>query len=256
VGEAGAGGPFHGGVYRRRIRLVSTSPDVVEAELEDDFHRFEVTLRHDGTRVLDVEARSVRWPWTTCPAAAGPLRALIGMPLSPRCLAVGEHADPRANCTHMFDLAGLAVAHAARGLPTHAVARRQYDAEVPYDAVGGARRDVMLWRDNELVLRWTIEGRSVTDPPAFASGPWVGGFFRWADTTLPVEDAEAAIVLRRACEIGMGRGMDLDAVDRAEELGDLMQGVCYTMQPDVITTALRNKGTIRDFADAPDELLS
>ncbi|MGI8797445.1 MAG: DUF2889 domain-containing protein [Acidimicrobiia bacterium] len=241
--------PFRGGSYRRRIRLIVTEPGVVEGGLEDDFHHFEVTLHHDGERVLDVDARSVRWPWSTCPAAAGPLRALAGMELSPRCLAVGEHTNPKANCTHLFDLAGLAVAHAARGGE-----RRQYDAEVP-SGRGDDRAAVRLWRDGELVLAWTLSGRAIGSPPPYDAAPWKGGFFRWADTTLPVEEAEAAIVLRRACEIGMGRGMDLDGVDRADELAELMQGVCYTMQPVVIGTARRNKGTIRDFSSSPDALL-
>jgi hypothetical protein len=161
----------------------------------------------------------------------------------------------------MFDLAGLAVAHAVRGTPL-----RQYDAEVPFGAVASAGSVVRLWRDGELALEWTFEGRKlganlgetvrpIVDPPSFADAPWKGGFFEWADTTLPVEEAEAAIVLRRACEIGLGRGMDLDGVDRADELADLMRGVCYTMQPAVIGTSLRNKGTIRDFSDRPDALL-
>ncbi len=248
-------GPYFEGSYRRRIRLTSTAPGTVEAGLEDDFHHFEVTLRHDGARVVDVDARAVRWPWSTCPAAAGPLRALIGMPLSPRCLAVGEHTDPHANYTHMFDLAGLAVAHAARGLPTHAVSRRQYDAAVPFGAVDGAPTQVELRRNGEPVLVWTLQGRGIVDPPAFAGAPWHGGFFRWADRKLSIEDAEAAIVLRRSCEIGMGRGMDLDAIERADELGDFMNGVCYTMQPVVMNAAVRNKGTIRDFSETPDELL-
>ncbi len=243
-------GPYRDGSYRRRIRLVSRAPDTVEGALEDDFHHFEVTLRHDGTQIVDIDARSVRWPWSTCPAAAGPLRELVGMPLSPRCLAVGAHTDPHANCTHMFDLAGLAVAHAARGR-----SRRQYDAEIPFGAVAGAPTRVMLLRDGVATVTWTLEGRGIVDPPAYADAPWHGGFFRWADATLPLEEAEAAIVLRRACEIGMGRGMDLDAIERAEELGDLMRGVCYTMQPEVIATAIRNQGTTRDFSDDPEALL-
>jgi hypothetical protein len=243
-------GPYYDGSYRRRIRLESTGPDTVEAALEDDFHHFEVTLRHDGVRVVDVDARSVRWPWSTCPAAAGPLRALIGMALSPRCLAVGAHTDPHANCTHMFDLAGLAVAHAALGR-----SRRQYDAEIPFGSVAGAPTRVELLRDGVPALTWTLQGRGITDPPAYADAPWHGGFFRWADANLSLEEAEAAIVLRRACEIGMGRGMDLDAIERAEELGDFMIGVCYSMQPEAIATATRHKGTIRDFSDEPDALL-
>ena len=50
-------------------------------------------------------------------------------------------------------------------------------------------------------------------PSRYASAPWRGGFLRWADETFDPDEAEAVIVLRRACDIGMGRGMDLDAVD-------------------------------------------
>jgi Protein of unknown function (DUF2889) len=244
--------PFLEGSYRRRIRLVTAAPGVVGGGLEDDFHHFEVTLRHDGERVLDVDARAVRWPWSTCPAAAGPLRRLSGMALSPRFLAAGEHTDPRANCTHMLDLAGLAVTHAARGRDTP---RRQYDAEVPFGALSGERTEVRLWRDGERVLTWTLAGPRIVDPPLYTEAPWRGGFFRWADATLPLDEAEAAIVLRRACEIGMGRGMDLDSVDRADELEDLMLGVCFTMQPENIGVAVRNRGTIRDFDADPGALL-
>jgi len=35
-----------------------------------------------------------------------------------------------------------------------------------------------------------------------------------------------------------------------------MTGVCYTMQPEIMPVAFRNIGSIRDFADHPDALLS
>ena len=54
----------------------------------------------------------------------------------------------------------------------------------------------------------------------------------------------------------MGRGMDLEAYDSAEELGPMMSGVCYTMQPSVMTVAFRNRGSIRDFAQHPNALLT
>jgi hypothetical protein len=240
------------GAYRRRIRTVVVDQGVVEGGLEDDFHHFEVTLRHDGDRVTGVEARSRRWPWSTCPDAAAHLRPIEGMPLSPRCTAIAEVADPRSNCTHQFDLAGLCVSHATRGLQ-----RRQYDVELP-PVVDGVT-EPRLWRDGELLLQWTLSSRGgrlrLADCPPYSDAPWRGGFFRWADRTLDPETAEAAIVLRRACEIGMGRGMDLEAYDSADELGSMMTGVCYTMQPSVMPVALRTRGTIRDFTRHPEALL-
>ena len=246
--------PFRSGSFRRRIRVVVEEPGVVAGGLEDDFHYFKVVLRHDGERVVAVDAESIRWPWTTCPGAAEPLRELIGMALSPRCLAVGDWTDPRRNCTHMFDLAGLAVAHAARGGPPGTA--RQYDAAIPAGAQAGPRREVRLWRDGVPLLTWVLEGRSCVAPAPYSETPWRGGFLRWADRELPVDDAEAAIVLRRACDIGMGRGMDLDAVPSALDILGVQGPICHTMQPGVVEVSLRHRGTIRDFDADPDALLT
>jgi hypothetical protein len=237
------------GRYRRAIRLVATGADVVEGALEDDFHHFEVTLQHDGHRVRTIEARSRRWPWTTCPDAGAQLRLLDGMALSERCTAVAEVADPRRQCTHQFDLAGLAVAHAARGIE-----RRDYEVELPPADGEGVCRP-RLWRDGALVEQWTLVDRRLVEPTALTAAPWRGGFIKWADANLEPEVAERAIVLRRACDIGMGRGMDLEAISCAEELAGIMQGVCYTMQPEIMPVALRQLGTIRDFSEHRDALL-
>jgi hypothetical protein len=105
-------------------------------------------------------------------------------------------------------------------------------------------------------LAWTLTWQGIVDPrPPFDAAPWKGGFMRWADATLPEEDAESAIVLRRASDIGMGRGMDLDAVPVADQLPAMLAGICHTLQPTVVHVALRNVGSIRDFAHDPDRLL-
>jgi hypothetical protein len=238
------------GPYRRRVRVRRLGPTTVEAALEDDFHHFGVTLGHDGARVTAVRARSVRWPWRTCPDAGARLDALVGMALSPRCTAVAAVTDPRWQCTHQFDLAGLAVAHAVRDAPV-----RRYDVEVgPVDPTGAI--PARLWRDGALLHEWLVSFREgLRSPEQFREAPWRGGFIKWADASLDPDGAEAAIVLRRACDIAMGRSMDLEAFRRADELGDVMTGVCYTMQPGVMERADRNVGSIRDFADAPDALL-
>jgi hypothetical protein len=252
-GHPPAGGLVEG-AYRRRIRLVTTGLGEVRGGLEDDFHHFEVTVRCDDEVVTDVEGRALRFPWTTCPDAVVPLRELEGMPLSERFLSAGERADPRANCTHLFDLAGLAVAHLARGGPLGTM--RQYDAEIPALPRDGSERIVKLWRDGRLVHTWTLQQMRCIAPPPFSETTWRGGFFRWANETFDPDDAEAVMVLRRAIDIGMGRGMDLDAVDRADELAGAMAGICFTMQPEQIRVSLRNKGTVRDFDENPDALLS
>jgi hypothetical protein len=236
--------------YRRRIRVVTLEPGVVESSLQDDFHHFVVTLRHDGERVESVEADSERWPWSTCPAAAVPLRALAGMPLSRRFTAAGKWTDPKQNCTHQFDAACHAITHAAWGRD-----ERVYDLEIPRrDPDTGAFRG-RLWVDGDLALVWDVTWTGIVDATApFDAAPWKGGFMRWADETLPEDEAERAITLRRACDIGMGRGMDLDSIPVASQLPQLMAGVCHTMQPGIVEVALRHVGSIRDFARTPERL--
>ncbi len=242
------------GSYRRRIRLVTLDPNTVWGGLEDDFHHFEVTLHHDGERVTAIEMHAVRWPWATCPDAGQGLQALVGMELSDRSTAVAAVTDPRMNCTHQFDLAGLCVAHATRAAGT-----RQYDVELPPPADGTVT--TRLWRDGELTLEWELavgstRTRDLVSPPPFTEAPWRGGFMKWADANLPPEAAEAAIVLRRSCDIGMGRGMDLEAISVAEELAGIMTGICYSMQPEIMPVAFRNRGSIRDFGAHPETMLA
>ena len=215
--------------YRRLITLTA-APGLASAELVDDFHHFRVRLHHNGGHVQRVEAESVRYPWTTCPAAGGRLSALEGMPLSPRASAVGEWTRARENCTHMFDLAGLAVAHAASTRE-----QREYLAIVP-DRVEGLTRPT-LQRDGVLVQAWTLRGGTITDPPPYAGRRLRDRFISWADESLDADEAEAATVLRRACYISYGRQQDLSAFATAAQLLPSMAGTCYTF-----TSGIAEKG--------------
>ena len=173
------------------------------------------------------------------------------MPLSRRFTAAGSWTDPKQNCTHQFDAACAAITHAAWERDT-----RVYDVEVPLRDPRTGETHARLWVDGELRLAWFLDWNGLVDPePPFDRAPWRGGFMRWADATLAEEDAESAIVIRRACDIGMGRGMDLDSVPVADQLPGSMAGICHSMQPAIVHVALRNVGTIRDFSRHPDELL-
>jgi hypothetical protein len=247
--------PF--GSYRRRIRLVATSPTVVEAGMEDDLHYFIVRLEHDGECVRSVTATSVRRPWSTCHEAAELLHALEGMHLAPSCLAVGAHAEATHNCTHMFDLAGLAVAHAHR-VREGGATRRQYDVEMPYAPRGDAAqqpRDLTLQRDGVRVLTFTVAGLKVVGPEPYATADARGGFFRWAEASYPPDDAEAAIVLKRASLIGLSRGLDLDRYANLAEMPGVAP-VCFSQQPERAPVAFRVKGMIRDHDPDPDGMLA
>jgi hypothetical protein len=233
--------------YRRRIRVVSLGPGVVQSDLQDDFHHFVITLRHEDGHVVAVDAESRRWPWSTCPGAAEPLRRLAGMPLASRFTAAGRWTDPKQNCTHQFDAACHAITHAAHGRN-----ERVYDLEIPLRDPAAGASHCRLWVDGIIDLVWHIDWNGIVDAePPFDAAPWRGGFMRWADDNLAPDHAERAITLRRACDIGMGRGMDLDAIPVADQLPQSMAGICHTMQPGVANVALRHVGSIRDFAREP-----
>jgi hypothetical protein len=223
----------------------------VSGGLEDDQHYFTVEVAHDGERVTAVTSRAVRAPWTTCPAAGGQLQALVGVALSERCLTVAGNTRSDQHCTHQLDLAALTVAHAARAVSGGAT-RRQYDIAVPFGLLDGRRRTVTLSRDGAELLSWDLEGSVIVGP-----APWSearDGFARWADARFDADTAEAAIVLRRACSIGMSRGIDLDSYPTLADMPGLSP-VCWSMQPERAPVAFRNRGLIRDYDDRPDAML-
>jgi hypothetical protein len=77
----------------------------------------------------------------------------------------------------------------------------------------------------------------------------------WADATLPAEQAEAAIVLRRACFVGNARGGPMEARTTAPEMTH-MTSACFTFQPPRAEVAVRHTDSVRDFDAHPEHLLS
>jgi len=230
------------GVLRRSVAVV-VHPGEVRAAVEDDYHHFRVRVLHDGATVTAVESEQVRIPWSACAYADENWSRLIGAPIQERSSAIAAYAEMRHFCTHMFELAGVAVANAARGVP-----QRRYDMAVPY----GTRRGepARLWRDGELHLTWRTDGKVIEGPAPYA-GTLVGpGFAAWAQNHLSADEGEAALALRRAVVISSGRTSNLDAVVHSHAGGG-----CYTTQPERAPQALRVIGSTEDFETRPEVLL-
>lgn len=241
--------PYGEGVFRRRF-VLTARPGHVVADMEDDFHRFHVELEHDGQRVLEISGDARRYPWTECTGATLPLRKLRGMPLSTSPTAAGHYTNPRENCTHLFDVATLAITHAAAGRD-----RRQYDIEIPDRHEGRTR--AALRRDRELVLDWEVEGVRIASPKPYAGVKLRGRHFvDWVESHLDPEGAEAALALRRACFIAMGRARNLDEAPDATVYMTLAAGSCHTFTPGIAEHATRMQGTSLDFTRAPERLLA
>jgi hypothetical protein len=231
------------GCYRRAIRTRAEA-GCAAAEIEDDFHHFVVTLTHDGTEVIDVLGQAIRHPWSSCPLAAPALKALRGLPISAHPTAIYRHADPLGQCTHMLEMAGLAAAQAARGTGS-----RRYDVVVT-DPVGG-RSEAELRRDDAPVLHWVLQDRITVEPPEHR-GARPEAFGSKAFASLPHEEAEALLVLRRAVALATARGRDLDSFPTAASMGRARG--CFVFSPGEAEHALRRHGSVRDFSTGPGPL--
>lgn len=240
-------------MFRRRIILSRENPKqpasgsgCMRAALEDDFHHFCVELHYQDGIVTALHGTAPRHPYSTCPQALEPLQALVGMALTPVAHAVTRVTPGELQCTHWFELAGLAIAAAARG-----TARRQYDvevdtlAEVAVDGVRHAR----IHRDGAPLLAWRVRDGTILGPPPYENIALMQGMARWALDTLPVEEAEAALVLRRCTGISKGRSINLDAQVHAKP-----NAHCYSQQPVRAEQALRQIGSTWDFAHRPQAL--
>ncbi len=242
------------GCYRRRIVLEADGPEV-RGELADDFHHFAVRLLHDGTSAVSVDGEDVRVPWTTCPGAVEPLHRMEGVSLSAPLSQLLRHTDARAQCTHLHDVACLAIRHAGR-VAAGGEPRRRYDATIP-DRVDGSAT-VELARDGEVLLRWQVRASTVIEstPDSFAGlGLSGSAFHRFCAAQLDAELAEAAWVLQRAVFIGLGRRHDFEEIHEASTFAPIVGAACHTFDAKRLADAKRVYGSLRDFTDSPQRIL-
>jgi len=241
------------GIYRRRI-LLRGAPGCMCADFEDDPHRHGVEIHHDGERVTAAKGEALRIPWTACAGAPSVIDRLVGMRLSPDPLAVFEHTAAREQCTHLFDIAGLAVAHAARG-----TVERRYDIEIPIWTAEGAKR-ATLRRDGVAVLEWDVafdmRGSTLLGPPRFA-GQTIRRLLDWArQHCTDLDEFEAVAILRRAVHIAGSRFSDLDQHESPAAFAANLSGACYVFRRQGPPEAARIKHSTRDFTYTPEEMLA
>ncbi|MRV70526.1 DUF2889 domain-containing protein [Duganella sp. FT92W] len=232
--------------FRRSIhiatRLEGPGTGSARAALEDDFHHFRVELAFAAGVVARAHGSGLRIPYTGCAAAGAALAGLAGMRLDSVANSVTRATDASQQCTHQLDLAGLALAAAARG-----ISARRYDIDVPRRI--GKQTSGRIDRDGVTVLDWRIDGETIVAPQEHAGVSLRDGFARWALTSLPEDVAEAALILRRCLMISRGRERDLDVLPHAEP-----SGRCFAQQPQRAVTALRVVGSTWDFTERAGEL--
>jgi hypothetical protein len=239
---------YGNGIYRRRIR-VENYPQRVVAELEDVTHAFRLTLHHDGRVVNDVTAQPIRYPFDTCPGAVDRLRPLLGMPLAADARSLRETLQPGQNCTHLYDLALLAIAHAAR-----TERQRLFDIAVPDERENGALLE--LNRDGATVHQWLVQNHRIVEPVELAGNPMMQGFFQWASKAFSEDLLESALVLQRGYFVAQVRRSDyMHAGGRPAAADNMPDGACYTYNSPVVHTAVHTYGMARDFSASAEQLL-
>lgn len=209
----------------------------VRVALEDDFHHFRLQLQTQDGRIATIGATSPRHPYSLCPTAAAELQQLVGLVAPTQAHSLTNAVNAREQCTHLLDLAGLACAAARRGPST-----RRYDIEVPLRANGATVAH--LARDGLPLLTWQVQDMTISGPAPYIGVELRHGMARWALARLPSEEAEAALVLRRAAVISMGKGKPLDAQLHARPTGS-----CFAQRPDRAPLALREVGSTWDFTN-------
>lgn len=217
--------------YRRRF-LTTAGPGWTRADLEDDIHHMHVTLRHADGIVTAVEPVMERWPWASCPGAGEVLQeTFVGQPLE----ALARRGDKAANCTHLYDLAVLAAAHAADTAPM------LYDVLVS-DPIDG-RTHAELRRNGETLMVWELGPRREFVAPADLAGSSLHDMRGWL-AGLDPELQEAARVLRWGAMVSHSRRMPIEDQWAAGRTAPR----CYTFQRDLASPSGDRVGEILDFS--------
>lgn len=240
---------FGQGIFRRHIRL-QQGVGVVHGALEDCNHGFCVTVYHDGNRVTDIQAKAKRTPFTTCPGAVEPLKALIGKPLDLDAKALNMQMPAGSNCTHWLDLAILALQHAKRD-----EAVREYRVAIPDE--DGHSIEASVHCNARLVHEWRVEEWQILEPAAISGNGLYKGFAGWANQAFADDDErEAAFVLQKGYFVSRARRYDIQQLTgESAKVHTMMHGACYSYSEPNVSQAVRSADSVRDFTDSEEEIL-
>ena len=240
---------YGNGIFRRRILVYKPKTYLVTAELEDTNHGFRVHLEHDGETITDIKAEMLRFPFTTCPDAPAALQAFVGCKLATNAASLRPIAKPQKNCTHLYDLATLAMAHTARD-----ESKRVYDIAVN-DEVDGVTSASISCNGTE-VHHWHIAKHKLLVPETLAGMPLMSGFYRWVTRSFSGNAFEAADMLQRGYFVAQTRRYDYkNSVGRPAKSDHISEDACHSYNANVVDKAFLVEDVIRDFTDTPELLL-
>ncbi len=244
---------YGNGVFRRRIRLTADGNTVV-GELEDCAHGFRCRLEHDGQSITNIVGESLRTPYDICAGATEPIKQFIGQPIDISLPALNQEVNARSNCTHLYDLSALALEFCHLS-STNDVSERIIDVVIPDETDQPTNAEVLI--DGQKILAWQLQAWQIMGPEALAQKPFYRGFASWVNAELSGIEQTAAFALQKGYLVAESRRYDMEAIAGKSPEVDLgMQGFCFTYSEDNIGRATRLSGTMRDFTDCEEQLLT
>lgn len=239
---------YGSGIFRRRIRMTHAFP-MVEVELEDCSHAMRLRLQHDNRSIIDIAARVHRAPVSSCQHAPEILNEFVGLPLASNLDSYRQKTAPNAHCTHLYDMALLAVAHCQA-----TQCSRQIDVTVHDEQQGVI--DASIFLDGKLVHQWLIENNKITYPTMAAGQPVFKGFVAWAKQQFSGDHLSCALALQRGLMVAGARRWDMHSIagHSAATFGP-GDGVCYSYSDGREQYAVRSENPTRDFTETPEQLL-
>ena len=236
------------GIYRRRT-LLSRKPGAIEVVMEDCSHAMKLLMQHQAGNITDLQGEVIRAPVTSCRGAPGQLTDLIGLPLSDNADIYRQHSPQHHHCTHLYDMALLAIEFAQREEEL-----QQFDVAVG-DEVDGAI-DGKIFLNHRLIHHWVVRQGKLAEPTEFAGQSAFKGFAHWAKSQFSGDALLCAFGLQRGLMVANARRWDMAAL--AGEPADTFcppPGACYSYSKGREKTALRTANPVRDFSDTPEQLL-
>ncbi|RZF64702.1 DUF2889 domain-containing protein [Sphingomonas populi] len=222
---------YGSGACYRRVTIEATDGQVT-AYLTDNFHEMRCVVHHDGETVTAIDGATIRIPTSVCPGAVGHLRTLMGVPIGTPAREFYRGALAASHCTHLLDLAVIALRHC--GAPRDTII---YDATVPDETAG--ETTVELRRNGVQVHRWRVRDGRILSPSVLWDRTLEGGFAVWASDMFDADDFEAATILARTWLIAIGRRYRVaDAAGQPASLNPQMFGRCYAYSMPNIKTAV------------------
>jgi hypothetical protein len=214
-----------------RTFVVRRWGDVIAVRLNDFFHEMAVAIKVQDRTIVAVKGWTFKVPWSTCVEAPSRLAQLVGATLDSGTVR-SPKLDASWQCTHLFDLARLAISLA------EGPSRRKYVARIERLDDDERCARAILYRDDNEVLRWSISGETITAPALLRGHRLVGRSQLSPEILADRQLFDEVMMLRRAALIFRTRlNIGPDTVSAAEFSN--MAGACYTFQPTTASRATR-----------------